>query len=175
MSFILYHSCFNANYNVPLCHSEHFIRYLKNFFVNNVFGVTTLVIDIHCNCFRISHSAKCYIQLSMCKYMIRQIYANKVQSLSLCLVCRHCKTWPNRELSSFNVNGNSVSEGAMVILGSRTHFPLFTPLAISTSNTFSPSVTSTCICNTALPYTSYFLIYIQSPSLCHQMETIGHT
>ena len=36
-----------------------------------------------------------------------------------------------------NVNGNSVSEGTIVILGRSTHFPLFMPLAISTSNTFS--------------------------------------
>ena len=37
-----------------------------------------------------------------------------------------------------NVNGKSVSDGAMVILGNRTHFPLQTPLAISASKT-SPS------------------------------------
>ena len=36
------------------------------------------------------------------------------------------------------VNGNSVSDGAMVILGMSTQLPLFTPLAISTSMTFSP-------------------------------------
>ena len=35
-----------------------------------------------------------------------------------------------------NVNGSSVSDGAIVILGINTHFPLLTPLAIPTSSTF---------------------------------------
>ena len=39
----------------------------------------------------------------------------------------------------FRVKGNSVSDGAKVILGINTHFPLLTPLAISTSRTLSPS------------------------------------
>ena len=39
----------------------------------------------------------------------------------------------------FNVNGNSVSDGAMVMHGINTLFPLLTPLAISTSKTLSPS------------------------------------
>ena len=40
--------------------------------------------------------------------------------------------------SYFRVNGNSVSDGAMVIHGIRTYLLLLTPLAISTSKTFSP-------------------------------------
>ena len=37
----------------------------------------------------------------------------------------------------FSVNGNSLSEGMSVMQGINTHFPLFTPLAISTSITQS--------------------------------------
>ena len=37
-----------------------------------------------------------------------------------------------------SVKGNSVSNGAIVICGISTHFPLFVPLATSTSETFSP-------------------------------------
>ena len=39
----------------------------------------------------------------------------------------------------FSVKGNSVSDGAIVILGINTQFPLFIPLAISASITFTPS------------------------------------
>ena len=45
----------------------------------------------------------------------------------------------------FSVKGNSVSDGAMVILGINTHFPLFTPVAISASITFSPSFNITIL------------------------------
>ena len=39
----------------------------------------------------------------------------------------------------FNVNGSSVSDGAIVMQGINTNFPLFTLLAISASITLFPS------------------------------------
>ena len=42
----------------------------------------------------------------------------------------------------FNVKGNLVSDGINVICGIKTHFPLFTPLAISASMTQWPKRTT---------------------------------
>ena len=44
----------------------------------------------------------------------------------------------------FRVKGNSVSDGAKVILHINTHFPLLILLAISTSRTLSPSLKEAC-------------------------------
>ena len=72
----------------------------KNFSVHNVLCATIRVIDIHSHSRPCVNSAQGNIQLFMRKDMIWQVDANKVKSLSLGLICSHCKAWPNRELMS---------------------------------------------------------------------------
>ena len=71
---------------------------IQNFPMNNVPCVAIWVTNTNSKSSRFLNSAQSDIQLTMGEDMIWQIYANKFQSLSLGLICGHCKIWSNRKL-----------------------------------------------------------------------------
>ena len=79
----------------------------------------------------------CNIQLPMAEHILRQINAHKVKSLSLCLICCHCKAKSYQELMSLQCERKCQKE-LMLSEGLQTQFSLATPLAILASMTQSP-------------------------------------
>ena len=50
-----------------------------------------------------SYPTNCYIELAMRKYRVRKVQATFAQALTLALVDRHGKCWPDGELQSLKL------------------------------------------------------------------------
>ena len=69
--------------------------------VNNIFGISIIVVEQNSHGIRISHMAQGNIKLAMAEDILRQVNTNKVKSLTLGFIHCHGKARSYGELMPF--------------------------------------------------------------------------